>query len=318
MNPPSPHTAKTRLLGVQHRRHHRRGQPGTHRRQGVVEQQCVRVARAVAAREPDLVHAVVERDDAVGRHHLAHVADDALRRQREARLLGAGKRPLDDVLAQRDQRAGVRQLALDAIGQQGQARPEIADDLGMREVHLLHVGRRVADVDHLRSLRAHDEGGLLDRVVANGQDQVGPVDRLVHVVAVGQRGRSHPQLGSAFGGAQTGDRSLAHLRVEERNADAANEIRQLAGEPGAAGRSAEHHQRPLGSHQQVRGPVERGGVRHRDLDRVRPDQRHVLVQLLARDVLGKFEMHRAGTLFRRQAECVAHDGRNAGGADDLA
>ena len=154
--------------------------------------------------------------------------------------------------------------------------------------------------------------------MADRQDQVGLVDRLVHVVAVGQRGGSHPQLGSTLGRAEARDRSLAHLRVEERNADAANEFRQLAGEPGTAGRGAEHHQRPFGPHQQLCSPVERGGVRHRNLDRVRPDQRHLLVELLAGDVLGKFEMHRAGTFLRREAERVAHDGRNAGGADDLA
>ena len=47
---------------------------------------------AVVAREPDLVHAVVEADDPVLRHHLAHVVDDPLRRRREAAFL----RPVGD------------------------------------------------------------------------------------------------------------------------------------------------------------------------------------------------------------------------------
>ena len=162
------------LARVQHRGHHRRGQARAHRRQRVVEQQRVGVARAVAAREPDLVHAVVERDDAVGRHHLAHVADDALRRQREARLLGAVERALEDAPgAAGPAPPAFGSLPFDAVGQQRQARAQVADDLGMREVHLLDVGRRVADVDHLRTLRAHDERRLLDRVVADRQDQVG-------------------------------------------------------------------------------------------------------------------------------------------------
>ena len=104
------------------------------------------------------------------------------------------------------------QLALEPIGQKRQARPDIADDLGMREVDLLDVGRRVADMDHLRPALAHDEGRLLDRVVADGDDQVGPVDRPVHVVALGERGGAHVEVGPARDGA------LAHLRVEERHA----------------------------------------------------------------------------------------------------
>ena len=77
---------------IEHRGHHRRRQARAHRRQRVVEQQRVGDARAVVAREPDLVHAVVERDDAVLGHHLAHVAHDALRGRREALLGRAGRR----------------------------------------------------------------------------------------------------------------------------------------------------------------------------------------------------------------------------------
>ena len=56
------------------------------------------------------------------------------------------------LLAQRQQRLGVRELALDPVGEQLEARSDVADDLGMREVDLLDVRRRVADVDHLRAL----------------------------------------------------------------------------------------------------------------------------------------------------------------------
>ena len=55
----------------------------------VVEQQRVGNAGAVVAREPDLVHAVVEADDAVFRHRLAHVGDQALRNHRKAVVVGA-------------------------------------------------------------------------------------------------------------------------------------------------------------------------------------------------------------------------------------
>ena len=80
MKPPSPHTAITRRFGIKQRRHHRRGQSRAHGGERVVEQQRVGDMGAVVAREPDLVHAVVEADDAVLRHDLADVVHEALRR----------------------------------------------------------------------------------------------------------------------------------------------------------------------------------------------------------------------------------------------
>jgi hypothetical protein len=70
------------------------------------------------------------------------------------------------------------QTALNTIRQQFQARPDIANHLALRKVNPLHIGRRVADVDHLRTLRAHDERRLLDRIVTDGDDQIGAIDRL--------------------------------------------------------------------------------------------------------------------------------------------
>jgi hypothetical protein len=49
---------------------------------------AVRHLRAIIAGEPDLVHAVVETNDAVGRHHLPHVVHDTLRGERKAALVG--------------------------------------------------------------------------------------------------------------------------------------------------------------------------------------------------------------------------------------
>ena len=51
---------------------------------------------AVVAGEPDLVHAVVESDDAVIGHHRAYVGDNSLRRQREAGLVRTGHHPRQD------------------------------------------------------------------------------------------------------------------------------------------------------------------------------------------------------------------------------
>ena len=72
-------------VGIDHLRRHRRGQAGAHRRQRIVEQHRVGLARRIIAREPDLVDAVVEADDAVRRHRLAHLLDQAGREDREAR-----------------------------------------------------------------------------------------------------------------------------------------------------------------------------------------------------------------------------------------
>ena len=196
---------------VEQLRHHGRGQAGAHGRERVVEEERVGDVGAVVAREPDLVHAVVERDDAVARDHLADVVDDALRRRREALLVGAVDKAGEDLLAQRQQRLGVLDLALDPAGEELEARSDVADDLGMGEVDLLDVRRRVADMDHLRPLRAHDEGRLLDRVVPDGDDEVGLVDRLVDVVPLREGGGADVELRAA------GDRALAHLRREERN-----------------------------------------------------------------------------------------------------
>ena len=88
----------------------------------------------------------------------------------------------EDFLAQRQQRGGAWQLALEPVGEQREARPDIADDLGMGKKHLLDRRRHIADMDHLGPVRAHDERRLLDRVVADREDQIGLVDRLVDIV----------------------------------------------------------------------------------------------------------------------------------------
>ena len=270
------------------RGHHRRRQPGAHRRQRVVEQQRVRHVGPVVAREPDLVHAVVEGDDPVLGHHLADVVDDPLRRQREAAL----GRAVADAAAGCSSRSGssaeaVVQPALEPVGQQRQARADIADHLGMREVDLLDIGRREADMDHLRPARAHEEGRLLDRVVADGDDQVGAVDRLVHVVPLRQRGRAHDRDSCA-----AGHRALAHLGVEERNPGAPDELGQPGGQAAAGWPprpASPAAARPPGSSPAARSSA--AGVRHRHLDRVRRHQRHVR-RFFAGDVLGQLQVHR--------------------------
>ena len=88
---------------------------------------------AVIACKPNLVHAVVEADDAVFRDDAPHVAHQALRRDRKAVLVGAIGNVLENAFAQRQQRAGIRQLAFELVGKELQTRSEIADNLAMRD-----------------------------------------------------------------------------------------------------------------------------------------------------------------------------------------
>ena len=104
-------------------------------------------------------------------------------------------------------------------------------------------------MDHLRPARPHDERGLLDGVVADGEDQVGAVDRLVDVVALRERGGSHVEVGAA------GDRALAHLRGKERQLQPSEEAVQSGREPWAARAGTEHYEGALRLEDHCRGPV---------------------------------------------------------------
>ena len=202
------------------------------------------------------------------------------------------------------------QPSLDAISQQFQARPDIANHLALRKVDPLHVGRRVADVDHLGTLRAHDERRLLDRIVTDGDDQIGAIDGLMHVVTFAERGRAHIEVATA------GHRSLPHLRREERNLRAADEPADAcrAARPGRGG--AEHDQWPLGLEDHFGGTVQRGTMRDRNFDRMLRHHRDVF-SFFAGDVLGQFQQDRTRSLFHGDPKGIANDGRNAARADDL-
>jgi hypothetical protein len=166
-------------------------------------------------------------------------------------------------------------------------------------------------LDHLRPARPHQERRLLNGVVADRDDQVGAVDRLVHVVAFRQRRGAQIEIVAAGHGA------LAHLRVEKRDLGAADEFRQTGGQTRAAGSGAKHHQRAFRRQDHLGGTVERRRRCYRQLDRVRRHQRQVR-RLLAGDVLGQFQVHRPGPLLHRHPERVAHEGWDRRRAHDLA
>ena len=173
------------------------------------------------------------------------------------------------------------------------------------------VRRRVADVDHLGAAGSHDEGRLLDRVVADGDDQVGPVDCLVDVVPLRQGSRAQIEIVTAGHGA------LAHLGVEEGYLRAGDEVRQSGAQAGAAGGGSQHDQRTLRLEDHLGGAVERQGRRHRLFDRMRRHHGEIR-DLLAGDVLRQFQVNRPRSLFHRHAEGVANQRRDGARAYDLA
>ena len=56
-------------------------------------------------------------------------------------------------------------------------------DLGLRKIHLLDGRRHGADMDDAGAPLRHEEGRLFDGIVADGDDEVGLVDRLVDPIA---------------------------------------------------------------------------------------------------------------------------------------
>ena len=161
----------------------------------------------------------------------------------------------------------------------------------------------------MRSAAGHDEGRLLHGVVADGDDEVRLVDRLMNPVTFGQRRRAHIQRRSGV------HRTLPHLGVEERNSETADEARQRLGQLWTAGAGAQHHQRPCRCRYHRRRALDRHGRCDRKLDRMRCDD--IGGGLFSGHVLRQFEMDRSRPFLLRDPESVAHQGWNALRRDDL-
>ena len=76
-------------------------------------------------------------------------------------------------------------------------------------------------MDDVRPALAHDEGRLLDRIMAYRDDEIGLLDCLVDIVFFRESGGTHVELRSA------GNRSLPHLRRKERDAGTDDELRDV-------------------------------------------------------------------------------------------
>ena len=123
-------------------------------------------------------------------------------------------------LAQGQECSRVRHLGLETLAKQREARANIAYELRMREVDLLDCRGEIPHMQHRRSVRPHEEGRFLDGVVTDGNDQIGAINRVVDIVAFRQCSGPHVEPG------HTRDGTLAHLRIEERDLDALDKIRQ--------------------------------------------------------------------------------------------
>ena len=106
-------------------------------------------------------------------------------------LLGALSEVSQNASAQGKERACIRQFSVDAIGKKLQAWTDIANELGVRKIDFLDCRRQISDMEHGRAAGTHDERRLLHGVVSNSDDKISAVDRLVHIVALGQGRRSH-------------------------------------------------------------------------------------------------------------------------------
>ena len=165
-----------------------------HGRQRIVEQQGVRHIGSVVPREPDLVHSVIQRDDAILWDDLSYIVHNALRGRWPTIFGRAVGQATQDAFAKAEQGLRVVQSSLNTVGQQLQARSDITNYFALRKVDLLHVGGGITNVNHLRALRTHDERRLLNCVMPDGNDQVGAINSLVHVVTFAKRGRAHIEL----------------------------------------------------------------------------------------------------------------------------
>src|SRR5690606_14538775 len=200
---------------------HGRGQASAHGGQRVIQQYGVRLVGRVVARKPDLVHAVVEGNDAVVGHHFAHVLDQALRYHREVVVGGA----FDNMLLQRIADAvcigkAPVLLWLKAFLQLPQAVGNVADHLDLWKIHSVDLGGVEVDVHHFGATRAHEKRWLFHHVVTDVDDQVGLVDGAVHEVAIGQRSVADKVWRRFI------NYALAHLRGHDRDAKFLDKLAQ--------------------------------------------------------------------------------------------
>ena len=157
-------------------------------------------------------------------------------------------------------------------------------------------------MDHCGAARLHEEWRLFDYVMADVDDAVRILHRAMDKIACRQR-RAAQKFGVPLV-----DNTLAHLRGQKRDTRLLDELFEHAPGHLAVCTGANHQDRRLGLLDKLdRLPhclgFGRGASRDGSYDRLR-------IGLLFGNVLGKFEVHRAGFFLFGQAISLAHTAGN--------
>ena len=191
-------------------RRHRRGQAGAHGGKGVIEQHGVGFVRQIVARKPDFVHAIVEGDDAVGRHDRAHIGDQSRRADGKAAVVATDVHKRVDMLFDFHKTGKIpRILFADTLFNLPDAVGDIADNFLLRKINRIDDSAGKIDMDDLKAIALHKKGRFLNNIVTDVDNQVGAFDGAVQQV-VGRKGGVTEKKWMAFI-----DQSFAHLRTEK-------------------------------------------------------------------------------------------------------
>ena len=162
------------------------GQADAHGRETVADDHGVGLVRLEEPRRPDLVGADVADDDVLRAQRPAQVEDRLLRLDRPAIVRLVGVQLAEDGLAQAEM-VVVPGAGLDhrqGRPEPGDAAVDVADQLDVRLVAGVDLGRlRVDRHDPLGSVRVPAVGRVLDRVVADADDEVRPIEAGQDVIA---------------------------------------------------------------------------------------------------------------------------------------
>ena len=304
------HNGHDATVRVHHLGGHAGGQAGTHGREGIVQKDGVGFGGRIVTGKPDLVHAVIEGEDAVLGHDLANFIHQALRSDREAVIHNA----FADVALQ-----GIADamkigetpvlLGFQAFLELPQAVGNITDHFDLREVDRVHLGRVEVDMNDLGATGAHEERRFLNHIVAHVDDQVSLVDGAVHEIAGGQGGIAE-EMRAGFV-----HHPFTHLGGDHRDTQLLDKLSQhLAGEL-AVGAGTGQQQRLARALDGFDGLADglvfgNGAACHAGLG-----DRHG--GMFTGDIFRQLQVRGAGALFLGQAEGFADAGGNGIATDHL-
>ncbi len=196
---------------------------------------------------------------------------------------------------------------LDRLEQPAQGPIDIADELDLGPVRGVDLGGLRIDMDDpLAAVRVPRRRGVFDEVVADADDEVGPVEARQDVIARLEPDRHERQVRPVV------DRALAHERDGDRDVQAAGERAQLRRSAPSQYPVAGQDDRPLGGGDQARRVVD-GLVGRLGEVGVSRCQRHRRRPAVGRtdvrrgEVLGQLDVRRPGLLEHRDPEGLAHD-----------